>query len=75
MYEELSLWRDYIDLMMQLAIEMESHEQIPGNISDTIAHLFNSVGEDENYSVDFEHPDDRGRKVVFEFRAYEKSEE
>ncbi len=73
MYEELSLWRDRIDLMMQLAIEMESHEQV--SLDDTIAQMFNSVDGDERYSVDFEYPCDSERKLVFEFRAYEKSEE
>ena len=73
MYEELSLWRDRIDLMMQLAIEMESHEQV--SLDDTIAHLFNSTDDDERYCIDFEYPGDSERKLVFEFRAYEKSEE
>jgi len=73
MYEELSLWRDRIDLMMQMAIEMESREQVP--LDDTIAHLFNNIDDDERYCIDFEYPSDSKRKLVFEFRAYEKSED
>lgn len=59
--------------MMQMAIEMQSHEQVP--LDDTIVNLFNSIDDDERYTVDFEYPRDSSRKLVFEFRAYEKSEE
>lgn len=71
MYEELSLWRDYIALMLSLAIEMESGEQIPENVSATIAHMFNSVDDGgEYYSIDFQHPSNPKRKLVFEFNAF-----
>lgn len=71
MYEELRVWRMVIDMMMSVAIEMESSEQDNQHIDDVIRELFKRFADElEEYRIDFAHPDGWGKLLVFEFKAF-----
>lgn len=78
MCEELTWWRMYIEKMQEAAIEMQSGEQDKDYVSDLVTELFDKVakfkpdenGVNDSYLIDFEHPTNPRRKVVFEFAAY-----
>jgi len=76
MYEELQVWRMVIEMMMSVAIEMDSSEQDNQHIDDVIRELFKRFGGDVNeYRIDFAHPDHPGKLLVFEFKCFAEDDD
>ena len=83
MHEELEYWKMLIQQMQAMAIEMESHEQDKEYIDKSILDLFLRIGEyepdedgiNDQYAIDFQHPHDPTRKLVFVFKAYLQEDE
>lgn len=65
------MWRMVIEMMMSVAIEMDSSEQDNQHIDDVIRELFKRFADElEEYRIDFAHPDGWGKLLVFEFKAF-----
>lgn len=75
MYEELQVWRMAIEAMMQMAIEMDSHEPDNQFIDDGVRRLFQHYGDGEEYRIDFVHPDHPGERLAFEFKCFAEDDD
>jgi len=77
MYEEVNDWITLLKRFRRIASEMESHEQDPDYLTQQITEMFEWFEQQEpvddelvtHYTLDFEHPDNPGYKLVFEFKV------